>query len=128
MESLVAVPEGDFTFGWKMLSVDALAHWKGSEFTLRDESEFHISYGQLRLPDVEGRLLLLVEFLAGDKGIGVEGPDPIAAEFFAWLASRPGFPTDGSVLITDWAVDFFHLLPGQGAAEILAVHEAAWRI
>lgn len=124
MESLVAVAEGTFTFGWEALCADALAHWPGSGFTRGDESEAEVSYGQLRLPDADGRVALLVEFLAHDTGLGVEGDDGLAAEFFAWLVSRPGFPTDGSVIITDWISDFFHLRPGLDAAEILAPHNA----
>lgn len=122
MESLVAVAEGNFTFDWERLCTDALADWSGSEFTLSEGPRAETSHGQLRLPDAEGRVALLVDFLTGDKGVGIEGDDGLAAYFLAWLVSRPGFPTDGSVLVTDWAFDLFPLRPGITVAEFLAVH------
>lgn len=127
MDSLVAVAEGDFTFDGETLRADALAHWPGSTFARRTGPTAELSDGQLALPDDDHQAMLLVDLMAGGKGLGVEGRESVAADFLAWLASRPGFPRDGSVVISDWTVGFFHLLPDMAAAEILAAHESAWR-
>ena len=118
-EILVAVAEGDFTFGPEPL-VDALrARWPGTTWTPTPEGDLDPSLGQVLVP-VDGGVL--IEVLPAAQGLGVEGAPPSIAQVLAVVASLDGFPDDGTVLVTDWA-DELYALPARGSAETI---EAAW--
>jgi hypothetical protein len=119
MESLLAVVEGD-PFDLEPLVAGALARWPGSTFARAAGPRARLSFGQLQLADdgVEDRLL--VSLMAEGDGMRLEGDEGLASSFVAWVTGRPGFPEDGSVVLTDWAEDLYPLRPGMAADEIRA--------
>ena len=118
-EILVAVAEGDFTFGPELL-VDALrARWPETSWTPTPAGDLDPSLGQISVPTGG---VVLVEVLPAAQGLGIEGLPTEVAQVLAVVAGLDGFPDDGTVLVTDWA-DELYALPAGGSAETI---EAAW--
>lgn len=119
-ECLVAVADGTYTFGFDELIQSAGLRWADTRFIPARGDWANSTYGHLQLHNPNtGHADVIAGLLAGARGIGLEGEPGRVAESMAWLASREGFPDDGSVIVLGWRRDQVALNPGTTAEALL---------
>lgn len=117
---LVAVASGDYVFNFDELVQAAGVRWQGARFFRASGREAAAAYGELQIysPDT-GHADVIAILLAGNQGIGLEGEPEKVAEFMAWLTTRDGFPSDGSVVVLSWRREEFPLNANTSAEALL---------
>ncbi|NCT91941.1 hypothetical protein GXB85_13415 [Cellulomonas sp. APG4] len=115
MSDVLIASTGSYRFDIDALQAAASSRWPG----MRRFDGAGSGDGQLQHVGADNRLLDVTSLRAG-HGLGVEGDPERVAEFMAWLTTQPGFPSDGSIEVYNWALDIMHLAPGAQVGELLA--------
>lgn len=114
MSDVLIASTGAYRFDLDAIEAAGAARWPG----MRRFEGASSGDGQLQHVDDENRLLDITSLRAG-QGLGVEGDPERVAECMGWLTAQPGFPSDGSIEVYDWALDVMPLRPGVQAKELL---------
>jgi hypothetical protein len=119
------IAEGEHTLGFADLVAQALNHWPGATF-LEERDQTKGIWGALIIRQPPRQDLSLFLMSAGsdgsDRGINLDGAVETAAEFLAWLTSRPAFPSD-SVVVWDWGPGPARLHPNMTSEKLLDILE-----
>ena len=117
-DSLIAVPDGDFRFEAEVVARTLSARWPRATFTAATGRLAALSAGQINVNDGAAPLALVEVDIEGQSlGIDWTGMDILAA-IVAVLTDVPGFPDDGSVILSDWALDIVPLTPHMSPDEV----------
>ena len=114
-EVMVAVVDGPYTFDADTVIGVIRTAWPEAVWTPTAVDTVDPSLGQVEIGGDDGDPPLLVDLLAGGEAIGMDGGVERIAELVSRLTGLPGFPADGSVVLTDWSEDLYPLTPGMSA-------------
>jgi hypothetical protein len=122
-DALVAVGTDAFRFVTAEVVAAAGERWPGTVFVPSSGELVAYTDGQLRVPVAEGAPDVLAELHPDGRGIGLEGTVEGISQVVAWVTERPGFPSDGSVLLLGWNGDYLPLDPGTTPARLEAQYD-----
>ncbi|MFI2754241.1 hypothetical protein ACGIF2_15445 [Cellulomonas sp. P22] len=114
-EVMVAVVDGPYTFDADTVLALLYEAWPEATWRPTPPDSIDPSMGQLAIGGDDGEPPLLVDLLAGGEAITLDGGAPRIAELVARLTLLPGFPDDGSIVLTDWSEDLYPLAPRTSA-------------
>ncbi|GCE77094.1 hypothetical protein [Cellulomonas biazotea] len=120
-DSLIAVRDGGFRFDTHAVTHALSARWPRATFTAATGRLAALSAGQFDVNDGAAPFALVEVDIEGQSlGIDWTGPDILAA-IVAVVTGVSGFPDDGSVVLSDWALDVVPLAPHMSQDEVTAL-------
>ena len=122
-DSLIAVPQGDYRFDVELVTRTLTATWPRTTFAPAAGRIAALSAGQIDIND-GGAPLALVDVDIDGLSLGIDWTGlEILAAVVSVVTSVPGFPDDGTVLLSDWAPDVVALRPRMSPEEVSALRE-----
>jgi hypothetical protein len=117
----MAVPDGEFRFDAEAVTRALSARWPHATFTPATGRLAALSAGQINVNDGAAPLALVEVDIEGQSlGVDWTGLNILAA-IVAVVTDVPGFPDDGSVILSDWAPDIVPLTPHMSQGEVSAL-------
>jgi hypothetical protein len=118
-EVLIAVAEGPYVFEADAVVAVLAEQWPQTSWAPTEPGDPDPSLGQFTVVSAsDPPTVLLADLLPAGQGIGAEASFDLLADFLAQLTRLPGFPDDGSVIVTDWALEMYPLRPRMEVGEI----------
>ena len=120
-ESIIAVADGDYRFELDVLRAAVAERWPAAQFFPAVGRVANISAGLFEIPEpgVGAKVQLDIDLEGRSLGVG-SGDSAAAADVIAWATHLPGFPSDDSVILAEWAAGFLTLRPNTSPTQILA--------
>ena len=122
-DSLIAVPEGPYRFDAETVTRALAAVWRETSFARATGRIAALSAGQISV-EVDGVPVALVEVDVDGLSLGVDWTSmEVLATLVSVVTAVPGFPGDGTVILSDWAPDVVPLTPHMSPDEVSALRD-----